>query len=114
MVGELAPSEPVDGGSIRRRGGGTGSYGRRAFLQRLALDGTSTTLARLSHSIADVRILAACSFRTRILIAALSPANRGYSGYARHFCGIRAAIILHAIYNLVGVLFLVLQLVSKA
>jgi membrane protease YdiL (CAAX protease family) len=35
-------------------------------------------------------------------------------GFGRHFCGIRAAIILHAIYNLVGVLFLVLQLASKA
>lgn len=35
-------------------------------------------------------------------------------GFARHFCGIRAAIMLHAIYNLVGVLFLVHLLVSKA
>lgn len=35
-------------------------------------------------------------------------------GFARHFCGIRAAIILHAVYNLVVVLFLVLQPVPNA
>jgi membrane protease YdiL (CAAX protease family) len=34
-------------------------------------------------------------------------------GFARHFCGIRAAIILHAIYNFVGALVLLLLLVSK-
>jgi membrane protease YdiL (CAAX protease family) len=35
-------------------------------------------------------------------------------GFARHFCGIRAAIILHAIYNFVGVLVLVLLLTSTS
>ena len=35
-------------------------------------------------------------------------------GFARHFCGIRAAIILHAIYNLVGILGLLPLLVSRA
>lgn len=35
-------------------------------------------------------------------------------GFARHFCGIRAAIILHATYNLVGVLVLLLLLGSTS
>jgi membrane protease YdiL (CAAX protease family) len=35
-------------------------------------------------------------------------------GFARHFCGIRAAIILHAIYNLVAVLMLVLMVTSTS
>jgi hypothetical protein len=35
-------------------------------------------------------------------------------GFARHFCGIRAAIVVHAIYNLVVVLVLVLLLTSTS
>jgi hypothetical protein len=33
-------------------------------------------------------------------------------GFTRHFCGVRAAIALHAVYNLVGVSVLVLLLAA--